>query len=210
MKFLPGKDVLPESFGTGMFFQKSEARDIARSPLAKGLFSIEGIKGIFFGRDFITVTKMTESSWHELKPQIFSQVLDFYAEGQPVIKDAPDVSDTTILDTDDEIVAAIKELIESRVRPSVQEDGGDIFYEGFDPSTGMVKVKLAGSCVGCPSSSVTLRNGVENMLMHYIPEVKGIEDMTAADEDTAEDGSESTTSGQMKLEFRPDLVDRSS
>lgn len=83
------------------------------------------------------------------------------------------VSDTTVLDTDDEVVATIKELLETRVRPAVQEDGGDIFYVGFDPVRGMVQVRLAGSCVGCPSSSITLRNGVENMLMHYIPEVSG-------------------------------------
>ena len=87
--------------------------------------------------------------------------------------DNPMVSDTTILDTDDEVVATIKELLETRVRPAVQEDGGDIFYVGFDPVRGMVQVRLAGSCVGCPSSSITLRNGVENMLMHYIPEVSG-------------------------------------
>ena len=87
--------------------------------------------------------------------------------------DNPMVSDTTILDTDDEVVATIKELLETRVRPAVQEDGGDIFYVGFDPVRGIVQVRLAGSCVGCPSSSITLRNGVENMLMHYIPEVSG-------------------------------------
>jgi Fe-S cluster biogenesis protein NfuA len=90
----------------------------------------------------------------------------------------PVVSDTTILDTDSEVVATIKELLESRVRPAVQEDGGDIFYEGFDEVKGIVRVRLAGSCVGCPSSSITLKNGVENMLMHYIPEVKGIEEVS--------------------------------
>lgn len=98
--------------------------------------------------------------------------MDHYAEGGIIVSDEPIISDTTILDTDDEVVAMIKELMESRIRPAVQEDGGDIFYVGFEPETGIVSVRLAGSCSGCPSSSVTLKNGVENMLMHYIPEVR--------------------------------------
>lgn len=97
--------------------------------------------------------------------------MDHYAEGGVIVSDHAIISDTTILDTDDDVVAMIKELMESRIRPAVQEDGGDIFYEGFDIETGVVSVRLAGSCSGCPSSSVTLKNGVENMLMHYIPEV---------------------------------------
>jgi len=99
--------------------------------------------------------------------------MDHYAEGGVIVSDHAIISDTTILDTDDEVVAMIKELMESRIRPAVQEDGGDIFYEGFDMETGVVSVRLAGSCSGCPSSAVTLKNGVENMLMHYIPEVRG-------------------------------------
>jgi Fe-S cluster biogenesis protein NfuA len=148
--------------------------------LAKGLLGIDGVKSIFFGRDFITITKDTEEAWQHIKPQVFTQILDFLAEGKPIMDTNPMVSDTTILDTDSEVVATIKELLESRVRPAVQEDGGDIFYEGFDDVSGIVKVRLAGSCVGCPSSSITLRNGVENMLTHYIPEVKGIEEVGAA------------------------------
>jgi NFU1 iron-sulfur cluster scaffold homolog, mitochondrial len=102
--------------------------------------------------------------------------------GEPALADEPIITDTTILDDDDEIVAMIKELIESRIRPAVQEDGGDIRYVSFDEETGLVTVQLAGSCVGCPSSSVTLKNGVENMLMHYIPEVKSV----VAEEEAAE------------------------
>ena len=194
MKFLPGREVLPESSGTGMYFQRSPDTS-NKSPLARALFQVSGIKGIFLGRDFVTVTKAEDEAWASLKPQLFSKMLDFFAEGRPVVDDSPVVSDTTVLDTDDEVVATIKELLETRVRPSVQEDGGDIFYAGFDVRTGIVKVRLAGSCVGCPSSSITLRNGVENMLMHYIPEVKGIEDVgqvgTGAEEQPA------------KMEFRP-------
>jgi Fe-S cluster biogenesis protein NfuA len=110
-----------------------------------------------------------------LSPEVFATVMDHYAEGGIIVSDEPIISDTTILDTDDEVVAMIKELMESRIRPAVQEDGGDIFYMGFAPETGIVSVRLAGSCSGCPSSSVTLKNGVENMLMHYIPEVSKVQ-----------------------------------
>jgi len=139
---------------------------------------------------------------------VFSAILDFFAEGKEVVQENPLVSDTTVLDDDNEVVATIKELIESRVRPSVQEDGGDIFYMGFDEITGIVKVRLAGSCVGCPSSAVTLRNGVENMLMHYIPEVKGIEDVTMTEVESSANSSSSDIDvgeKEQKLEFRPDL-----
>jgi Fe-S cluster biogenesis protein NfuA len=182
MKFLPGLEVLPESFGTGMYIQRSQTKEILRSPLAKKIFAIDGIKSLFLGRDFITVTKEFDETWRILKPLIFTNILDFYSESKPAVYDHDQKSDTAILETDSEIVASIKELIETRVRPSVQEDGGDIFYSDFDSIRGIVKVKLAGSCVGCPSSSVTLRNGVEKMLMHYIPEVKGIEEAIEADE----------------------------
>ena len=192
MKFLPqGMKVLPEEFGTGMYLQAKDRDEIRKSPLAKSLFSTNGIKGLFFGKDFITVTKNSDEVWHILKPMIFSRILDFYAEGLPVIVSGDDngVTDTTIFDDDSEVVAMIKELLETKIRPNVQDDGGDIIYEGFDEANGIVKVSLAGSCVGCPSSAVTLRNGVENMLMHYIPEVKGIEEVGGLmneDEDTNE------------------------
>jgi len=194
MKFLPGQEILPESFGTGMYFQRGDMGEVEKSPLAKKMLSITGVKSIFLGRDFITVTKNTEEAWQIMKPMVFAQILDFIAEGGPVVIDNPMVSDTTVLDTDDEVVATIKELLSTRVRPAVQEDGGDIFYVGFNPSDGMVSVRLAGSCVGCPSSAITLRNGVENMLMHYIPEVKGIQEMGQIEDE----GS--------KLEFTPDSV----
>lgn len=195
MKFLPGKTILPESHGTGMHFSLDDRTGIKKSPLAKALFSIDGVTGVFLGRDFISVTKQPDEVWHLLKPQIFSGILDFFASGKEVIEDSPDVSDTTILDTDSEVVVMIKELMETRVRPSVQEDGGDIFFMGFDDITGIVKVKLAGSCVGCPSSSITLRNGVERMLTHYIPEVVGIEEVV-----------DDAVRTETKLEFHPDPV----
>jgi Fe-S cluster biogenesis protein NfuA len=143
------------------------------------LFETKGVKSVFFGKDFITITKTTDEVWHRFKPILYSAILDFYAKGVPIINinNNPEVKDTTILPDDSEIVATIKELLEHKIRPNVQDDGGDILYEGFDEDTGIVKVSLAGSCVGCPSSKVTLKNGVENMLKHYIPEVKGVEEV---------------------------------
>lgn len=206
LKFLPGKEVLPETYGTGMYFEKANSRELLKSPLATKLLKLPGLKSVFFGKDFITVTKDTDYQWVQVKPMIYTQLLDFFTGDELVIDDShqAEASDTQILDSDSDIVAAIKELMETRVRPSVQEDGGDIFYVGFEPSTGMVKVRLAGSCVGCPSSSVTLRNGVENMLMHYIPEVKGIEEVTEASE--AFNANEVSQEGEMKLNFKPEFT----
>lgn len=216
MKFLPGREVLPAEFGTGMQIDRSNVQVAKRSMLAKAIFKLNNINSIFLGRDFITVTKEKGDSWKDLKPMIFSTILDFFEQEVPVIDEplsADGVTDTTILDTDDEVIASIKELMETRVRPSVQEDGGDIFYVGFDVLTGIVKVKLAGSCVGCPSSSVTLRNGVEKMLMHYIPEVKGVLPALiyccCIFADVLLLGIEEVTdevSDEQKLEFHPDPV----
>jgi hypothetical protein len=177
LKFKPGQQVLPENFGTGIYIQANDKVELLRSPLAKSLFEISAIKSLFFGRDFITVTKKDEPqyNWNTLRPEIFTTIFDFYATGKPIYSlnanEKQNVSDTAILETDDEVVASIKELLETRVRPSVQDDGGDIFYVGFDKASGIVKLKLAGACVGCASSSATLRGGVETMLKHYIPEV---------------------------------------
>jgi len=182
LKFLPTKLVLPEDHaGSGYHFHKGD-KDYLRSPLAKKLLGIPDVTGVFVGKDFITISKNEGGAWAVIKPFAFSYLMDWFAEGVPAVEDMVQVTDTTILDDDSEIVAMIKELLESRIRPSVQEDGGDIFYKGFDVDTGVVSVQLAGSCVGCPSSSVTLRNGVEKMLMHYIPEVTGIENVELEEE----------------------------
>ncbi|KAL6494288.1 NifU-like protein 4, mitochondrial [Orobanche gracilis] len=136
-----------------------------------------GITRVFFGSDFVTVTKSEEISWDLLKPQIFAAIMDFYSSGQPLILDSTTAAttDTAIHEDDSETVAMIKELLETRIRPAVQDDGGDIEYVGFDSDTGVVKLRMQGACSGCPSSSVTLKSGIENMLMHYVPEVKGVE-----------------------------------
>lgn len=124
--------------------------------------------------------------------------MDFYATNQPVMRDQPEITDTTILEDDDEVVAMIKELLETRIRPAVQEDGGDIKYVGFEEDTGIVTVQLAGSCVGCPSSSVTLKNGVENMLMHYIPEVTNV--VSLEEEEDEEGGGEGSAGDDVVVE----------
>ena len=114
--------------------------------------------------------------------------MDHYASGKPALSTVAEITDTTIFDDDSEVVALIKEILEERIRPAVQEDGGDIRFVGFDEQTGLVQVRLAGSCVGCPSSSVTLKNGVENMLMHYIEEVKAVEAVEEEGGDEDADG----------------------
>lgn len=161
------------------------------SPLAKALFKIDGVSRVFFGSDFVTVTKAEDFTWDLLKPEVFAAIMDFYTSSQPLFYDAktPSPSDTAIKEDDDEIVAMIKELIETRIRPAVQDDGGDIEYHGFDPETGIVKLRMQGACSGCPSSSVTLKSGIQNMLMHYVPEVKGVEevkDIDASEDETGE------------------------
>lgn len=180
LMFHPGKEVMET--GSADF---PNARSAMNSPLAKSVFGIDGITRVFFGSDFITVTKSDDASWDLLKPQIFAAIMDFYSSGNPLFLDSNTAAsmDTAIHDDDSETVAMIKELLETRIRPSVQDDGGDIEYKGFDPETGIVKLQMQGACSGCPSSSVTLKSGIENMLMHYVPEVKGVEQEFDDDEE---------------------------
>lgn len=169
LKFLPGVQVL----GPGQTKDFPSARDAYCSPLAKLLFRIDGVKSIFFGPDFITVTKTDEDvEWKLLKPEVFAVIMDFFAAGLPIINEEEPAPDTQISEDDDEIVQMIKELLDTRIRPTVQEDGGDIVFMGFEE--GIVKLKMQGSCTSCPSSVVTLRNGVQNMMQFYIPEVLGV------------------------------------
>ncbi|CAL5404223.1 unnamed protein product [Camellia sinensis] len=179
--FYPGKPVM--EVGSADF---PNARSAMNSPLAKALYGIDGITRVFFGSDFITVTKSEDVPWDILKPEIFAAIMDFYSSGKPLFLDANTAAsmDTAISEDDSEIVAMIKELLETRIRPAVQDDGGDIEYRGFDPDTGIVKLRMQGACSGCPSSSVTLKSGIENMLMHYVPEVKAVE-QELDDEDEA-------------------------
>lgn len=178
LKFEPaGVTVLEDKDNTGNGFFVSRTDDkmeILRSPLAKKLFDLEGVKSVYLGTDFVTVTKFAEHKWKFMRPEIYDVIMEWADSGEAALTDEAIITDTTILDDDNEVVAMIKELIETKIRPAVHQDGGDIRYVSFDEDTGIVTVRLAGSCVGCPSSSVTLKQGVENMLKHYIHEVKTV------------------------------------
>jgi len=188
----------------GYYVTKKDPKEsVLRSPLAMELFRIDGVKAVYLGADFVTVTKYAEQPWMLLRPQVFDAMMNFFGEHnerRPALLDRPEITDTTILDDDDEVVAMIKELIETRIRPAVQEDGGDIRYVSFDEETGLVTVRLAGSCVGCPSSSVTLKQGVENMLMHYISEVTSV----VAEEEEEDDGTGAPTREDLENVFVDD------
>jgi Fe-S cluster biogenesis protein NfuA len=163
LKFLPGCAVM--NAGTANFTDAGAAA--ARSPLAERLFTLPEVSGVFLGGDFITVTKAGDSDWFHLKPAVLAAIMDHFTAGLPVVtgSDEPAASDGE----DSEVVAAIKELLETRVRPAVAQDGGDIIFEDFED--GVVYLHMQGSCSGCPSSTATLKSGIENMLRHYIPEV---------------------------------------
>ncbi|CAL8361101.1 unnamed protein product [Boreogadus saida] len=168
LKFLPGKPVLGS--GTLDFPSPSSAEC---SSLARDLFEIEGVKSVFFGPDFITVTKMDDDvEWTDIKRYSLDAIVKFFESGTPITTGAVN-NESSYSEDDDEVVAIIKELLDNRIRPTVQEDGGDIIYKGFED--GIVKVKLVGSCTGCPSSTVTLKNGIQNMMQFYIPEVVAVE-----------------------------------
>jgi Fe-S cluster biogenesis protein NfuA len=165
LKFLPGRSVMAQ--GTADFTSPEAAE---RSPLAQRLFQVEGISGVFLGSDFVTVTKAEPKTWQTLKPAILGIIMEHFAANRPVILDsaaAPTVPATE--GEDSEIVTQIKELLETRVRPAVAQDGGDIIFQGYED--GVVFLHLQGSCAGCPSSTATLKMGIENMLKHYVPEI---------------------------------------
>ena len=166
LKFLPGRAVLAS--GTADFTGAEDAA--GRSPLASSLFEIDGVAAVFFGADFITITKSSDKEWHVLKPAILGAIMEHMTTGLPIMSDVSvDDGESAATEEDSEVVGQIKELIETRVRPAVAQDGGDIVFEGFDE--GVVYLQLRGACAGCPSSSMTLKMGIENMLKHYIPEV---------------------------------------
>ncbi|XP_067092375.1 NFU1 iron-sulfur cluster scaffold homolog, mitochondrial isoform X1 [Osmerus mordax] len=168
LKFLPGKPVL----GTGTL-DFPTPQNAECSSLAKDLFEIEGVKSVFFGPDFITVTKADDDvEWTNIKRHAVEAITKFFDSGAPITTGVSH-HESSHSEDDDEIVSIIKELLDTRIRPTVQEDGGDVIFKGFEDGT--VKLKLVGSCTGCPSSSVTLRNGIQNMLQFYIPEVDDVE-----------------------------------
>ncbi|KAG8574754.1 hypothetical protein GDO81_009314 [Engystomops pustulosus] len=179
VKFIPGRAVLE---ARTMDFPNPAAAFC--SPLARHLFRVEGVKSVFLGPDFITVTKDSEEvDWNLMKPDIYATIMDFFSSGLPVITDDAPRSETAASEDDDEVVAMIKELLDTRIRPTVQEDGGDVLYRGFQD--GIVQLKLQGSCTSCPSSIITLKSGIQNMLQFYIPEVEGVEQVTDDDDEVA-------------------------
>jgi len=167
LKFLPGRDVLP---GGALDMPTRDAA--ARSPLAAKLFEIPNVGGVFYGHDFITVTK-TGGEWQEIKPAVLGAIMEHFLSGEPLIADgdaAAEIGDGEFFDDKDaETVATIKDLIETRVRPAVANDGGDITFKGF--KDGVVFLTMKGSCSGCPSSTATLKHGIQNLLRHFVPDV---------------------------------------
>jgi Fe-S cluster biogenesis protein NfuA len=173
LKFLPGQDVMGPR-GTADFTDPSDA---ARSPLAERLFRIEGVARVFLGVDFITVTKAEGPEWASLRPQVLGAVMEHFLSGSPVLLDDAAAEAEDVDPADTEIAAQIKELLDTRVRPAVAGDGGDIVFRGF--RDGIVKLRMQGACSGCPSSRATLKHGVETMLRHYVPEVVAVEQVEA-------------------------------
>jgi NFU1 iron-sulfur cluster scaffold homolog, mitochondrial len=179
LKFLPNHPVLPEDFPTTFVEYTSPRSTLAAphpSPLAAKLLSVDGVSAVFYGADFITVTKAADANWAHIKPEVFSLITEAVTSGEQIVStveksaagDGQDGGEDTLSanEEDSEVVAMIKELLETRIRPAIQEDGGDIEFRGFED--GMVLLKLRGACRTCDSSTVTLKNGIESMLMHYV------------------------------------------
>jgi Fe-S cluster biogenesis protein NfuA len=165
LKFLPGRPVLP-----GAPLDMRDRAAAAQSPLAERLFEIDGVSGVFLGADFIAVTK-DGAEWQHIKPAILGAIMEHFMEGGPVVREGCEAAtdDESFDAADAETVATIKELIETRVRPAVANDGGDITFRGF--KDGVVFLNMKGACSGCPSSTATLRHGIENLLRHFVPDV---------------------------------------
>ena len=172
LKFLPGRELLSE--GTREFRDTAEAK---ASPLAQALFALAGVTRTFFATEFLTVTKSDDADWAHLKAPILAAIMDHFTSGESLLPG--DHDETEAHDAYEgesaEIVAEIKDLLDSRIRPAVAQDGGDILFSKFEPDTGVLWLHMRGACSGCPSSSATLKAGVENMLRHYVPEVTRVE-----------------------------------
>ncbi|NWH09150.1 MAG: NifU family protein [Alphaproteobacteria bacterium] len=168
LKFLPGRIVLGDRV-----MEFANVEEAKASALAAAIFQVPDVLRVFFGSDFISVTK-AKGEWQHLKPAILGAIMEHYTRGLPILEGEAPIKAGAAAE-DSEIVAQIKELLDTRIRPAVAQDGGDIAFEGFDEPSGVVFLRMQGSCSGCPSSRMTLKNGVENMLRHYIPEVSAVE-----------------------------------
>ncbi|OJJ47770.1 hypothetical protein ASPZODRAFT_64321 [Penicilliopsis zonata CBS 506.65] len=196
LKFIPNHRVLPEDFPSTFLEYLSPRSTLAPphpSPLAANLLNVEGVTSVFYGPEFITVTKASDANWAHIKPEVFSLITQAVTSGEAIVntvartgephgdaQEGGEVDSLAYNEDDDEVVGMIKELLDTRIRPAIQEDGGDIDFRGFEE--GIVKLKLRGACRTCDSSTVTLRNGIESMLMHYIEEVKGVEQVLDEEE----------------------------
>jgi Fe-S cluster biogenesis protein NfuA len=169
LKFLPGQDVLGE--GHAADFPNVTAAE--RSPLATALFEVEGVAGVFLGSDFITVTK-GDVEWQHIKPALLGAIMQHFTSGAPILSDTvtEDASAPEVAAEDEAVVGQIMELLDTRVRPVVAQDGGDITFQGYDK--GIVYLNMVGACAGCPASTQTLKHGVENMLKHFVPEIEEV------------------------------------
>ena len=165
LKFLPGRAVMED----GVVDITDAEKAATLSPLAARLFAIDGVAGVYLGADFISVTKAGAEDWYMLKPALLGAIMEHFMSGDPALAAGADIDDGIRLDESDATVRQIKELIDTRVRPAVAQDGGDIVFQGFD--RGIVYLHMRGACSGCPSSVVTLKNGIENLLKYYVPEV---------------------------------------
>jgi Fe-S cluster biogenesis protein NfuA len=174
LKFLPGREVL----GAGAR-EYANAEAASGSPLAQALFALEGVERVYFAPDFLTVTKSPDYQWPHLKPHVLAAIMDHYISGAPaVLEDAAaeeQEADIVYEGEAADIVKEIKDIIEARVRPAVARDGGDITFHSWDHDEGVVKLNMRGACAGCPSSTATLKQGIENLLRHYVPEVNRVE-----------------------------------
>jgi Fe-S cluster biogenesis protein NfuA len=174
LKFLPGRDVMGE--GARDFRDPEEAKV---SPLAAEIFNVEGVRRVYFGPDFLTVEKEPGADWAMLKALVLATIMDHFVSGGPMFltegQGAAGHSDVEYEGETAQIVAEIKDLLDTRIRPAVAQDGGDILFDRFDAQTGVVWLNMRGACSGCPSSTATLKSGVESMLKHYVPEVTGVE-----------------------------------
>lgn len=176
LKFLPGRDVLD-----GGSRDYADADAAAESPLALAVFAVDGVERVYLGGDFLTVTKAEGIEWPHLKPHVLAAIMDHLTSGRPVLAESAtgegddDEADIAYEGEAADIVKEIKEIIDARVRPAVARDGGDITFHSWDHEHGVVKLNMRGSCAGCPSSTLTLKQGIENMLRHYVPEVTRVE-----------------------------------
>lgn len=172
LKFLPGQSVLEMGVAD---FPTADSAD--KSPLARRIFDVAGVTGVFLGTDFVTVTKADAVEWQHIKPSILGAIMEHFQSGAPAIEGEGQAAHASHEGPDSEIVSQIKELLDTRVRPAVAQDGGDITFHGFD--RGVVYLHMKGACAGCPSSTLTLKMGIENLLRHYIPEVTEVRPVAA-------------------------------